>query len=195
MPANYPTSVPSFTNKSAGQVIGSAHINQLQDEVAAIGGGLLQGTAPLNSSNSTMVNLSVSGNSSFSGNVALGGNLSLTGNLVAATGLSFTGTIAPAALSSGDTIDYAPTGLSSCFAIRLTGAAGGSTLTGMVAQSGGLRLLINAGATTIGIKNNAGSAAANQIITQSASDTSLAATFGSMLLWHDAINNRWRQIG
>jgi hypothetical protein len=43
--ANYPTSVPSFTNKSAGQTIASAHINSLQDEVVAIGGGLLNGFA------------------------------------------------------------------------------------------------------------------------------------------------------
>jgi hypothetical protein len=195
MPANYPNSVPTFTNKSAGQVIGSAHINQLQDEVAAIGAGLLQGTAPLNSSNSTLANLSVPGNSSLSGNLAVGGNLSLTGNFVAASGMSITGTISPAALSSGDTNDYAPTGLSSCFAIRITGAAGGSTLSGLVAQSAGFRLLINAGATVLGIKNNAGSAAANQIIMRSGTDTSIAATFGSMLIWHDAVNNRWRQIG
>jgi hypothetical protein len=58
--ANYPTSVPSFSAKSAGQTIQHGHVNDLQDEVVAIGSGLLQGTAPLNSSNSTVVSLTVS---------------------------------------------------------------------------------------------------------------------------------------
>ena len=40
MPANYPTADPSFTNKSAGQQIQSAHVNALQDEVVAIGSAL-----------------------------------------------------------------------------------------------------------------------------------------------------------
>lgn len=35
--ANYPTSAPSFPSRSAGQTIGSAHMNGVQDEVVAIG--------------------------------------------------------------------------------------------------------------------------------------------------------------
>lgn len=56
--ANFPTSAPSFTNKSAGQTIGSAHMNAVQDEIVAIGGGYVLGTAPLNSSNSTLAHVS-----------------------------------------------------------------------------------------------------------------------------------------
>lgn len=56
--ANYPGSAPSFTVKSAGQTIQPSHVNDVQDEVTAIGGGLLNGTARLNSSHSTVVSLS-----------------------------------------------------------------------------------------------------------------------------------------
>lgn len=65
--ANYPNSAPSFTNKSAGQTIASAHINSIQDEVTAIGAGLIQGTAQLNSSNSTVVMLTVGPSSNSRG--------------------------------------------------------------------------------------------------------------------------------
>ena len=89
--ASFPTSVKTFTTKSAGQTIGSAHVNDLQDEVNAIESGYLTGTARLNSSNSTLANLNVSGNSTlsvlavantatFSSNVTISGNLNASGN-------------------------------------------------------------------------------------------------------------------
>lgn len=40
--ANYPNSIPSFTSKSAGQTIQPNHVNDLQDEVVAIGTDLLK---------------------------------------------------------------------------------------------------------------------------------------------------------
>jgi hypothetical protein len=43
--ANYPTSAPSFVSRNAGNVIEASHINDLQNEVAAIGGGLVNGLA------------------------------------------------------------------------------------------------------------------------------------------------------
>lgn len=51
--ASYPNAVKSFTNKNAGDTIQPAHINDLQDEIAALEDGLLNGTAPLNSSRIT----------------------------------------------------------------------------------------------------------------------------------------------
>lgn len=63
--ASYPGAVKSFVSRNAGDVIQPAHINDLQDEVNAIEAGLLNGTAPLNSSNSTMASLSVVGNATF----------------------------------------------------------------------------------------------------------------------------------
>jgi len=68
--ASYPNAVKSFTTKNAGDTIQPAHINDLQDEIAALEDGLLNGTAPINSSrltapaaqitNSTVNTLSVS---------------------------------------------------------------------------------------------------------------------------------------
>ena len=65
--ASFPDSVKSFTTKldGSGNNINAAHVNDLQDEVAAIEGGYLNGTARLNSSNSTFANLSVTGGSTF----------------------------------------------------------------------------------------------------------------------------------
>lgn len=45
MAASYPTSVKTFTTKAAAQKILAAHVNDLQDEVAAVEGGLLNGIA------------------------------------------------------------------------------------------------------------------------------------------------------
>lgn len=65
--ANFPNSVTSFSNKQdgIGQIIAASHVNTLQDEVAAIEDGYLNGTARLNSSHSTVAALSVSGGSTF----------------------------------------------------------------------------------------------------------------------------------
>ncbi len=54
MAASYPGAVKTFVSRTPGQVIGSAHINDLQDEVNAIEAGLLNGTAPLTSSNASV---------------------------------------------------------------------------------------------------------------------------------------------
>lgn len=43
--ANYPVSVTSFATKSNGQIVDASHINTLQDEVAAVEAGLLNGFA------------------------------------------------------------------------------------------------------------------------------------------------------
>ena len=79
MPAQYPNAVKTFTSRNAGDVIQPSHINDLQDEVNAIEAGLLNATAPLNSSNSTVANLSVTGNSTIAGvQTVTGGRVMLT---------------------------------------------------------------------------------------------------------------------
>lgn len=70
--ASYPTAVKSFTTKNAGDTIQPADVNDLQDEVNAIEAGLLNGTAPLHSSNSTLINLSVPGNSTLASTITIG---------------------------------------------------------------------------------------------------------------------------
>ena len=79
---SYPGAVKAFTSRNSGDVIQPAHVNDLQDEVAAIETGLLNGTAQLNSSNSTLANLSVTGKSTLaslqvSGNSTLGSSITI----------------------------------------------------------------------------------------------------------------------
>lgn len=69
---SFPTSVFAPASRSAGQVIQPAHVNDLQDEVNAIEGGYLNGTARLNSSASTVASLDVNGNSTLASSVTLG---------------------------------------------------------------------------------------------------------------------------
>lgn len=63
--ASFPGAVKSFTSKNSGDVIQGSHVNDLQDEVAAIEDSYVNGTGRLNSSNSTLATLSVSGASTF----------------------------------------------------------------------------------------------------------------------------------
>jgi hypothetical protein len=58
--ASFPNSIFSPATRSAGQVIASAHMNDVQGELVAIEDGLRNGTAPLNSSNSTFNTVTVS---------------------------------------------------------------------------------------------------------------------------------------
>lgn len=53
--ATYPTAVKTFTTKAdgAGNKIQAEHVNSLQDEITAIEDGILNGTAPINSSRIT----------------------------------------------------------------------------------------------------------------------------------------------
>jgi hypothetical protein len=62
---SFPDSVFAPANRSNGQTIDASHMNGVQDEIVAIEGGYRNGTAPLNSSNSTVANLSVTGGSTF----------------------------------------------------------------------------------------------------------------------------------
>jgi hypothetical protein len=123
MAASYPASVKVFTSKNAGDLIPAAHINDLQDEVAAIESGLLNGTAPLASSNASVANLSVSGGStlgalsvtslslqtvqamstsgsSFAGHVTVNGDLYALGSLLQAS------TVSAAALNVTSTASF-----------------------------------------------------------------------------------------
>lgn len=82
--ASYPGAVKSFTTKNAGDTIQPADVNDVQDEIAAMEAGLLNGTAPLNSSHSTLASLSVTGGSSLaslqvSGNSTLASSITIGG--------------------------------------------------------------------------------------------------------------------
>lgn len=81
--ASYPTSVKAFTTKNTGDVVQSAHVNDIQDEVAAIEAGLRNGTAPINAAGSTLTSLSVTGNSTLAavqGGASTFASLQVSGN-------------------------------------------------------------------------------------------------------------------
>src|SRR6266446_3687002 len=57
--ANYPTSVWAPSVKATGDIVQASHFNDAQAEIVAIETGLLNGTAPLTSSNAIVNTLSV----------------------------------------------------------------------------------------------------------------------------------------
>ncbi len=137
MAASYPTSVKTFTTKSTADVVQAAHVNDLQDEVNAIEAGLLNGTAPLNSSNSTVANLHVTGGSTL-GNLTISSGLSVqtlqvsSGSTFAAraifsSGISVTGNSTVGALTAGASTlaSLSVSGASTLASVEVTG---GSTL-------------------------------------------------------------------
>lgn len=98
--ATYPGAVKTFTSKSNGDTIQATHVTDLQDEVTAIEDGLLNGTAPINSSritapsaqfgNSTISSLTV-GTLTLTGGVALGN--STIANLSVSSHSTFGGSV------------------------------------------------------------------------------------------------------
>ena len=65
MAASYPGAVKTFVSNAAGDKILSAYVNEIRDEITAIEGGILNGTAPVNAAASTFTSLSVSGGSTL----------------------------------------------------------------------------------------------------------------------------------
>jgi len=176
MAASYPTAVKSFTSKSAGDTIQPAHINDLQDEVAAIEGGLLSGTAPLNSSRSTLASLSVTGNSTLAALTAGAStlaSLSVTGACTLASAQIAKSTVADLVVSGGLTV-----GASTFTSLQ----AGNSTVTNLTAANvavssnctvtGGLTV---AGGSTLGTIQAGDSTLANLTVSSAATVGSLSA--------------------
>ena len=172
--ASFPTSAKTFTSKSAGQTIASAHMNDAQDEINAIEVGYLQGSARLNSSHSTMVALSVSGGST------------LLGDLTARGG--WYGGSETITLSTGNTNNLVLA--STTTFLTLNGAAGGSTLTGISAPTANNRVVYAViGTAGVGLLDqNGGSSADSQWVLSSAAST--LAVGGLYVLAY--MVNRWR---
>jgi hypothetical protein len=213
--ASYPTSVKTFTSKSdgAGNRIFASHVNDIQDEVTAIEDGLLNGTAPVNSSRATVASLSVAGNSTIFGSVTIGtdlgvqGNVLVSGRLVASSGLQISGASSltsnvigggavqwtserSTTMSTGDTHNLDARGLAFLY---VTTKSSGSTLTGMIATGNGQTVMVwNAGPAVLGLKNGAGSASTNQFLL--GTDTNLAVGYGR-LFYKSATVNQWVRVG
>jgi len=121
----------------------------------------------------------------------------VTGGMVVDTSLAADNEFAlhdlsPAALGTTEN-DYA--GANGTSFARLSGAGGGSTITGIAGGSDGRMLIIvNVSANTITLNHqDAGSTASNRIITS----TGLAVVLGAddtVVLIYDSVTTRWRQI-
>lgn len=106
MAASYPTAVKTFSARSNSQTIDASHMNDVQDEITAIEAGLLNGTAPLTSSNASVArlavssNLQVTGNSSFAGSMNIAGASTITSDLVVGGNAGIGGSLAVAGTST-----------------------------------------------------------------------------------------------
>lgn len=207
--ASYPTSVKTFTSKSdgAGNRIFASHINDIQDEVTAIEDGLLNGTAPVNSSRVTAASLSVAGNSTIAGALQVNGNLASSAGLSAATlnisgNSSVGGNIVGAqalliggqkstVLSTGDTHNIDVTNVH--FVYFQTNSSG-STITGLAGiGTGQMVAIFNAGPSAVlGLKRSTGSASTNQL--EIPSDTSVPVGGGASFVYSGLVG-RWVRIG
>lgn len=109
--------------------------------------------------------------------------------------LTLTPPISPAALAAGTTNDYGPAGLATSSVVRLTTDAGGSTLSGLVAQGDGdIRILENLGPGTLTLTNaGGGSAAANRFALPGAS-SSIVRAGGAIVVIYDVATTSWRQL-
>jgi hypothetical protein len=201
--ASYPGAVKTFTNRSAGQTIEAAHMNEVQDEINAIESGILNGTATVTCSNATVQRFVAQGNaqltnSSFSGSISVAGGSTMfalqSGNSTFSGTVGFPNGIS-ATLSTGDTHNWNPTGVSSAVVIRMTGNSSGSTLTGITGGVAGRWLtLVNITAAAIVLSNNdAGSSAACRFILKAGADFSMG-SHTAVQLWHDPVDGCWRQI-
>lgn len=90
--------------------------------------------------------------------------------------------------------NWNPTGLSSCSVIRATATAGALRITGIVAQSGGTRLLlINVGSNVFTIDNESVSSTAANRISHNVSSYAIGPN-DAVELWYDSTSSRWRCI-
>ena len=141
--ANYPTSVFSPSARSNGQVIDASHVNDLQGEVTAIEGGLLNGTARLNSSNSTLANLSVTGGSTLA-------TLNVTGGSTFAAVVLGASTLGSLSVTGASTVTTLQAGASTLTSLSVSGA---STLSQLEVTGGStLGTLVVSGASTFVVR-------------------------------------------
>ena len=156
--ASYPGSVKSFTTKNTSDIIQAAHVNELQDEVNAIEAGLLNGTARLNSSHSTLVALSVTGGSTV-GTLSAGAStlasLSVTGGSTFGAMTLGASTLASLSVTGASTVTTLQAGASTITSLVVSGGstlgtwqAGASTHTSLVVSGGSTLGTVQAGAST-----------------------------------------------
>lgn len=125
------------------------------------------------------------------GAILLGGNTTLSGAEYQ------TGVISPAALPSGDTPNYAPTGFSTSRILRLGANVTLSTLSGIAGGVAGRRItIVNVSAYAIGVLGESAlSTAANRFADAKTIDgTGVGSTNTYQSYWYDGTSSRWRAI-
>lgn len=139
--------------------------------------------------------LLVGGSSSSGGSVTPTGNNVFTGSNEFDGAFLLNGVLTPAALAAGTTNDYAPVGLISANALRLTADAANSSLGGMLATGNGQQfLVVNLGAGLLTFLHlSGGSAPANEFICPGGSDFSLVQN-GTCKLWYDGLSAAYRVL-
>lgn len=129
-------------------------------------------------------------------NPASGGGGAVTFTTVTMQELRFSPAISPAALGAGETNNYNPAGFSTTTRVRITSDAGGSQLSGLVAQNDGdVRILENISGGILTIEHeDVSSTAANRFTTPGAVDIALAVG-GAVQVIYDGTTARWLIIG
>lgn len=117
---SFPNSIFSPASKNTGDTIQAAHVTDLDSEVVAIEQGLRNGTAPLNSSNSTFAALAVSGASTFTGAVTFNGPVTFSTTV---TGISNPSTFASLQVTGGSTLNTVTAGASTLASLSVSGAS------------------------------------------------------------------------
>lgn len=211
--ASFPTSVFAPANRSNGQTIDASHMNGVQDEIVAIEDGYRNATAPLNSSNSTIVNLSVTGGSTLANlNVTSGstfvGSVNITTSTHSAinvTNSTHSSAVITGVLTYGVSVlryetnstqgDIATLSIPSTSQILRLSAGVNSTIHGISTAADGRSLVLqNVTSTlTIVLKTESGSAGAAAQRLAISGDLTLASNEG-IRMWYDGDSARWRAV-
>jgi hypothetical protein len=200
--ATYPAGVVSFTTKTAGQTIQSAHVNTIQAEITAIENALLNGLAhvvkPLTDATYDLGTGAFRWRDAFfSRNVTIGGTLAVTGTLTAPALIG--GWTVVTSTSTGTLNDFAP-GLVGNTVVRMNNATL-ATITGFAGGADGQQLVVEsvgAGEVDLPYATSAaglGSAAANRLFNVATSGlTPLAPGVGIAAYVYDGTATRWRLV-
>ncbi len=151
--------------------------------MTAIEGGIRNGTAPVNSSNSTVANLSVPGGSTFRGPVALFG-----GTFVGLQSTSFSG-----ASTRFDDIIVADTATMILVGGNSTSIAISGITMPLSTVSGRVLYIVNTeGGATLTLLNADANSAAQNRMQFIASGNKVLNNGGAALLIYDGVSNLWR---
>lgn len=177
--ASFPDNIFSPASKNNGDTIQASHVTDLDSEVVALEQGLRNGTAPLNSSNSTFTGLSVSGGSTF------GGEATFRAGVVVPTGST--------TLSGGSTRFDNVVVPSTVVFLRVDGNSTAIAISGFSTFTGA-RLLYVANveaAAAITLLNEDANSSATCRIQLGGSNRTINAG-GMVTLVYDGITGRWR---